>query len=246
VAGPKTEQTAELSLDDLGLDVDSLEASGSLEDTTSLEKDATAENPAALRDDEMTQLAPAISNFDRTMKAPREKFDIETTGTIYIDQVDLAGGDTVEQPRVENESTAEMQRPSVPKDLDLDLDALSGSGSGPETVKQVRGGDPDEDRFSSDVFADRTSEVPRVDLDVGEPLSSDDSDATHRRSMGGDVGLSELEPVTMSEVGTKLDLARAYMDMGDPDGARSILEEVLSEGNASQKQEAQRLMESIR
>ena len=185
----------------------------------------------------MTQLAPAISNFDRTMKAPREKFDIETTGTIYIDQVDLAGGDTVEQPRVENDSTAEMKRPSVPKDLDLDLDALSGSGSGPETVKQVRNGDPDEDRFSSDVFADRTSEVPRVDLDVGEPLSSDDSD---------DVGLSELEPVTMSEVGTKLDLARAYMDMGDPDGARSILDEVLSEGNASQKQEAQRLMESIR
>jgi pilus assembly protein FimV len=248
VASSKAEQTAELSLDDLGLDVDSLEASGSLEDTTSLEKDTTAESPQPLRDDEMTQLAPSISNFDRTMKAPREKFDIETTGTIYIDQVDLAGGDTVEQPRVENESTAEMKRPSVPKHLDLDLDALSGSGSGPETVKQVRGGgDPDEDRFSSDVFADRTSEVPRVDLDVGEPLSNDDSDATHRRAIaGGDVGLSELEPVTMSEVGTKLDLARAYMDMGDPDGARSILEEVLSEGNASQKQEAQRLMESIR
>ena len=34
----------------------------------------------------------------------------------------------------------------------------------------------------------------------------------------------------MSEVGTKLDLARAYMDMGDPEGARNILEEVLSEG----------------
>ena len=31
----------------------------------------------------------------------------------------------------------------------------------------------------------------------------------------------------MSEVGTKLDLARAYMDMGDPEGARNILEEVL-------------------
>ena len=246
VAGSKAEQTAELSLDDLGLDVDSLEASGSLEDTTSLEKDATAENLAPLRDDEMTQLAPSIGNFDRTMKAPREKFDIETTGTIYIDQVDLAGGDTVEQPRPENESTAEMKRPSMPKDLDLDLDQLSGSGSGPETVKQVRGGDGEADNFSSDVFADRTSEVPRVDLDVGEPLSGDDSDATHRRTVAGDVGLSELEPVTMSEVGTKLDLARAYMDMGDPDGARSILDEVLSEGNASQKQEAQRLMESIR
>jgi pilus assembly protein FimV len=243
----KAEQTAELSLDDLGLDVDSLEASGSLEDTTSLEKDPTAQGPAPIRDDEMTQLAPSIGNFDRTMKAPRDKFDIETTGTIYIDQVDLAGGDTVEQPRVpENDSTAEMKRPSA-KELDLDLDHLSGSGSGPETVRQNRGGERDDDNFSSDVFADRTSEVPRVDLDVGEPLSGDDGDTAHRRTIaGGDVGLSELEPVTMSEVGTKLDLARAYMDMGDPDGARSILEEVLSEGNASQKQEAQRLMESIR
>jgi pilus assembly protein FimV len=36
------------------------------------------------------------------------------------------------------------------------------------------------------------------------------------------------------------------MDMGDPDGARSILEEVLQEGNPTQKQEANRLLESIR
>jgi pilus assembly protein FimV len=54
-----------------------------------------------------------------------------------------------------------------------------------------------------------------------------------------------MEPVTMSEVGTKLDLARAYMDMGDPEGARSILDEVVQEGSASQKQEAQRLIETL-
>jgi len=60
-----------------------------------------------------------------------------------------------------------------------------------------------------------------------------------------DASLPELEPVTMSEVGTKLDLARAYMDMGDPEGARSILEEVVQEGSASQKQEAQRLIETL-
>jgi pilus assembly protein FimV len=60
-----------------------------------------------------------------------------------------------------------------------------------------------------------------------------------------DLALPELEPVTLSEVGTKLDLARAYMDMGDPDGARSILQEVLSEGSASQKTEAQRLIETL-
>ncbi len=53
------------------------------------------------------------------------------------------------------------------------------------------------------------------------------------------------EPATMSEVGTKLDLARAYMDMGDPEGARSILDEVLQEGNPTQRQEAERLIASL-
>ena len=59
------------------------------------------------------------------------------------------------------------------------------------------------------------------------------------------MALPSLEPVTISEVGTKLDLARAYMDMGDPDGARNILREVLAEGSVSQKQEANRLLESL-
>ncbi|MFZ8987497.1 MAG: FimV/HubP family polar landmark protein, partial [Steroidobacteraceae bacterium] len=54
-----------------------------------------------------------------------------------------------------------------------------------------------------------------------------------------------LEPLTLSEVGTKLDLARAYVDMGDPDGARSILAEVLKEGSVSQKEEAERLLRSL-
>jgi FimV-like protein len=92
-----------------------------------------------------------------------------------------------------------------------------------------------------------------VDLDVGESMNGADSSATATNSLKIqtnklkplDLAIPELEPVTMSEVGTKLDLARAYMDMGDPEGARSILEEVVQEGSASQKQEASRLIESL-
>jgi pilus assembly protein FimV len=47
-------------------------------------------------------------------------------------------------------------------------------------------------------------------------------------------------------IGTKLDLAKAYMDMGDPDGARSMLEEVVAEGNDAQKAEAHRLISELR
>ncbi len=50
---------------------------------------------------------------------------------------------------------------------------------------------------------------------------------------------------TMTEVGTKLDLARAYVDMGDPSGARSILEEVLDEGDEEQRQQAQQLLDTL-
>lgn len=47
-------------------------------------------------------------------------------------------------------------------------------------------------------------------------------------------------------VNTKLDLAKAYMDMGDPEGARSMLDEVIAEGSAAQKAEAQRLLVEMR
>lgn len=47
-------------------------------------------------------------------------------------------------------------------------------------------------------------------------------------------------------IGTKLDLAKAYLDMGDPDGARAMLEEVLAEGNATQQGEARKLIGEIR
>ncbi|HEY5647024.1 MAG TPA: FimV/HubP family polar landmark protein, partial [Pseudomonadales bacterium] len=44
---------------------------------------------------------------------------------------------------------------------------------------------------------------------------------------------------------TKLDLARAYIDMGDADGARDILNEVLDEGNTDQQQKAKAMLEAL-
>ena len=74
----------------------------------------------------------------------------------------------------------------------------------------------------------------------------------------GDINLEDVMPVALDSgqldisaddlmigddaVGTKLDLARAYLDMGDPDGARSMLEEVLSEGSDLQRTEAKDLL----
>ncbi|MFP1683920.1 FimV/HubP family polar landmark protein [Alloalcanivorax sp. C16-1] len=47
------------------------------------------------------------------------------------------------------------------------------------------------------------------------------------------------------ENATKLDLARAYIDMGDAEGARDILNEVLSEGSEEQQGEARELLSRV-
>ncbi|MGH8278282.1 MAG: FimV/HubP family polar landmark protein [Gammaproteobacteria bacterium] len=53
------------------------------------------------------------------------------------------------------------------------------------------------------------------------------------------------ETTSLNEIGTKLDLARAYIDMGDTEGAKNILREVLEEGDREQTEEAQKLMQKL-
>ena len=63
--------------------------------------------------------------------------------------------------------------------------------------------------------------------------------------VGGETEDSDGELADLDEISTKLDLARAYIDMGDPEGARNILGEVIEEGNDDQKNEAQGILERL-
>ena len=53
------------------------------------------------------------------------------------------------------------------------------------------------------------------------------------------------EDLLDDEIETKLDLARAYADMGDKEGAENILQEVINEGTAGQIEEAEALIKSL-
>ena len=84
-------------------------------------------------------------------------------------------------------------------------------------------------------------EPDAIDLDSALDFDLDgfelDSAAETEAELEGDGQLADLD-----EVSTKLDLARAYIDMGDPDGAKNILDEVMDEGNDEQKDEARDIM----
>ncbi|EAR21242.1 FimV/HubP family polar landmark protein [Nitrococcus mobilis] len=88
----------------------------------------------------------------------------------------------------------------------------------------------------SEKDGDDDQDVPqRNDFTLQNELDPEDERAakTPEDSMGSD------------EVGTKLDLARAYLDMGDMAGARSLLSEVVTEGNTAQQSEAQDLLRRV-
>ena len=59
-----------------------------------------------------------------------------------------------------------------------------------------------------------------------------------------ELGVSDL--TDMDELETKLDLAKAYIDMGDTESAKGIAEEVLVSGSSEQKKTAQTILDELK
>ena len=71
------------------------------------------------------------------------------------------------------------------------------------------------------------------------PLDADTTAAPPAENFDMDESIYGVET---NPVDSKLDLARAYLDMGDEDGARPVLMEVIKEGDLSQQAEARELL----
>jgi pilus assembly protein FimV len=126
-------------------------------------------------------------------------------------------------------------------DLDLSFDAEAGAAAEQSETQQeteqsgVETSEPELKVAMDSVEPDAVAEDNALDFDL-EGFELDD-EAVAEAEMEGDGELADMD-----EVSTKLDLARAYIDMGDPDGAKNILDEVMDEGNDDQKDEARGIM----
>jgi pilus assembly protein FimV len=213
------EQTAELAIDDLGLDLGAFDADGS---PAAEPAEASAEAPTLVAglDDHSRRIMEQASHRVAEPEQPLEPTG--TTNAWHIDESELEAVLTEGDVRSNGHDTAATSRlaPLAAAGVDYELGSAE-----PEPDHAVNGAG--------------------LDLDVGTATVPDAAFTATQKLSADDLALPDLEPVTMSEVGTKLDLARAYMDMGDPDGARNILEEVMHEGSVAQRQEAERLMESL-
>jgi pilus assembly protein FimV len=187
--------------------------------------------------------APKPLDLDLSADLPGDSgkldFDLTLDGldpTPMDDRGDDLGGDLGLQFRDDDfdpERTASLA-PSSDDDTGFDL-TLDGRGPAVAPAKRVAAPLPDDDiglsltLDSADEIAPalRNDDIAGLDTIEGAPVDDDLEDF-----LAGDT----------DEARTKLDLARAYIDMGDEDGARDILNEVLAEGSDGQKQEARELI----
>lgn len=188
---------------------------------------------------------------DLELQAPDDKaFDLNQT-MLQPDALTTAERDepaTVESAASPNKAGAGQVEPETTGfdnsllEFDFDLDTPSDSVAAPSL--DLSSIDLELDGFDAAApGAAKTAPEPALDaLDalppLAEPLLPDQPPAE----------LDELEAVEPAfefyndDVGTKLELARAYDDMGDKEGALELLEEVLREGSDEQQAAAREMI----
>jgi pilus assembly protein FimV len=100
------------------------------------------------------------------------------------------------------------------------------------------------DLLQSDL-GELSAESSEIESMLGEGLEADLADS-HKATKEFDIGDRDTAILgPENEINTKLELAQAFLDFGDSDGARSTLEEVLEEGDTEQCRRAQELLKQI-
>jgi len=203
-----------------------------------------AAGKGALFDEEAGGVADALSDETLTdTTASEESFDLNMSD-------ETADAGSVEGGQV---AAATPQDEKMEFDLNLEEDALGGAADVVlhEADEQTSEPLPADSEFASQAPAEEEKDVGAVAKEESAAEASDQNksweiDPAISDFGNIDFGLDDADLLAGTDVvGTKLDLARAYIDMGDNDSARDILTEVIEEGNDQQKQEAKGLVEKI-
>ncbi len=215
---------------DLALDVQEGRADEAELETLSMDDEVRAGDDFAVEQDEAdASLVGAAVEPDFTAVDDDISFDLEGD-----DELGSSEADSDELSTLDTE-LAELG------DLDLaeEGEELSLGDDDATLITEAAADDAESTTSESlemdEVFSEALSDVPEADESFD--FAGEDADVSDDDELDF---LAEAD-----EVATKLDLARAYIDMGDRDGAKDILDEVVAEGNDEQRQEAEELIGRI-
>ncbi len=246
--------------DSFDLSLDSLELDDDLASVPSAQTSETEGEISEVEFDELNLAAAAeeqsSDDFDFGLDEPSKPADVSFEDELAAFSLDLdeqsppSRNDDLsfsldeERPKPEafepaDEAGFELSEPNeqadMPDEFDLSFDEEPTPPAAPET-------------FNSELEGVE-AELEDLSRDMGEPLAPSVASAAPM--------VEPFEPAPEAldddfdffaetdETTTKLDLARAYIDMGDAEGARDILDEVMSEGSDTQQQEAREMLAKL-
>lgn len=172
----------------------------------------------------------ASANFDETMDAGAEfnVDDLAATGdfsraddTFGFDDLDDISLDEVDLAALDDDGTLNLEEIAGDQMSGLDLGSLDLTN-------------PDGD-----------STLDNLTLDDADLNSLGDVTSGVRSGLESDLDLPDSLSADSNEMETMLDLAKAYIDMGDPDSAANALKDIVANGNAAQQQEASDLLKNL-
>lgn len=163
--------------------------------------------------------------FDKAeAAAPSAEFNLDAT---------VVGAEESEQRSAE-EVSSDLEKTTFDSSLlDFDFNLDDGGAQPPEDM-------PAPDKAPVAPALDLSGIDLELDSGPAESLAPQVPAAAELPSLS-----DELSAEVIEEVNTKLELARAYEEMGDAEGAKELLDEVMREGSAEQREAAARLLERL-
>jgi pilus assembly protein FimV len=192
-----------------------------------------------LSDDEDMSLDDFDLNLDDELEDLTE--EVEATTEALVDDVKDVSDDVAEEvndiaEKVQDE--ADEFSFDDDEEFDFNLD---------EELEELGQDDEIDQKVTDNDDADADSEDFNDMLDISDEGAEtfetvDEEEAGMDEEI--DLGLEDLMDDT-DAIDTKLDLAKAYMEMGDSEGAKNLLDEIFSEGTEAQIAEAKKLLDDI-
>ena len=221
------------SYEEVSVDLDSAEQDddASLEEVLGLEGGDASDSPeseGSFETDTVDELLDtAAATTDDVVEASSTDFDLD----LDLEDIDLGSSEPeLESTDLESLDLEDVDLDSLSSDIDAEMESfdlgLEGDAS-VETTAEVA-------EVANEAFKDGLSAAAATA--TTEAIAEDDFE-----NFGDDLDILAGE----DECSTKLELAQAYLDMGDPDSAKDILDEVVSQGDSSQQDKAHKLLEDI-
>jgi pilus assembly protein FimV len=263
-AAPSEENTEEDDANSIDFDISDLGQPEALVSTEQeLESDNDIEFDFDLDDDLVTDSSVDESlddseslEFDADAETEIEEVEaqLEDDEEFSVDVEDTSVGDSesLDAPVLEEEA-----QDKEPADDDIVFELDDEDSDSPATIRSAKedldieftGIDTADEAGQVDsIELEPTPEAPEVDDDAASEADDEFGDLqflsdSGRKSGGDDDDDDDMDFLSdTDEAATKLDLARAYFEMGDHDGAKEILDEVVKEGTQEQVEDAKALL----